>query len=280
MNIARAFPRKTTATPDDPLVFFTAPPALLDLTHIDEVHVSVAFSYDKGAAENLAEEWYRTGIPVKIGGPAYKSPAEEFIPGRYLRQGYTITSRGCPNKCWFCGVWKTQPEAIELPIHDGYILQDDNLLACSEQHIRAVFEMLGRQDKKAILSGGMEAKLLKPWHVELLRKVKPKQIFFAYDTPDDYEPLVIAGRMLKEAGISLRSHTKLAYVLIGYPGDDQDKAEKRLIDTLKAGFMPFAMLYRDENGEVNEDWRKLQRLWTRPAIIRVRNKEIFMEEKI
>ena len=46
-----------------------------------------------------------------------------------------------------------------------------------------------------------------------------------------------------------------------------EQAEKRLIDTWRAGFFPYAMLFRDENGETNEDWRQFQRLWVRPQIV-------------
>lgn len=56
MKIARVFPRKTNATPDDELVFF-GPPPLLILPEIDEVHVSVTFTYDRPKAEELAEDW-------------------------------------------------------------------------------------------------------------------------------------------------------------------------------------------------------------------------------
>lgn len=54
MKIARVFPRRTTATPDDELVFF-GPPPLLILPEIDEVHISVAFTYDRPKAEELAK---------------------------------------------------------------------------------------------------------------------------------------------------------------------------------------------------------------------------------
>ena len=53
MKIARVFPRKTAATPDDPLAFF-GPPPMLALPEIDEVHVSVTFTYDRPKAEALA----------------------------------------------------------------------------------------------------------------------------------------------------------------------------------------------------------------------------------
>ncbi|MTI56126.1 hypothetical protein [Geosporobacter ferrireducens] len=273
MKIARVFPRKTKATPDDDLVFFGYP-RINSLLGVDEIHVSVAFTGDKAAGERLADVWYKTGIPVKIGGPAYKQPAGEFVPGLYMKKGYTITSRGCPNKCWFCNVHKAQKEFVELSIRDGWIIQDDNLLACSEAHIKAVFEMLKRQLQKPELRG-LEAKLLKPWHIDLMLEVKPSQMFFAYDTPDDYEPLVEAGKLLQGAGYTLKKRKTFAYVLMGYPGDTFENAEKRCIDTLKAGFIPFAMLHMDESGFQDPTWGYFQRSWCRVAAIVASNKEFF-----
>lgn len=273
MKIARVFPRQTKATPDDNLCFLGLPQS--DDLDVDEVHISIAFTYDKAIGEYMAQQWYRKGYKVKLGGPAYGEPAGEFIPGMYLKKGITITSRGCNNKCWFCRVHKTQGNLIELPIKDGSVIQDDNLLACSELHIRKVFEMLERQPERPKFPGGLEAKLLQPWHVELLQRVQPQQMFFAYDTEDDYEPLVRAGRLLREIGFDLRKRKNFAYVLIGYPEDTFEKAEKRLKATLAAGFIPFAMLYKSECGFEDPEWKPFQRAWCRPAAIVAKNKEFF-----
>jgi hypothetical protein len=80
-----------------------------------------------------------------------------------LKKGYVITSRGCPNRCWFCSVWRREGEVIrELPVTDGWNVLDDNLLVCSENHIRAVFAMLARQRRMPLFTGGLEAAWLKP----------------------------------------------------------------------------------------------------------------------
>ena len=266
-KIARVFPRRTRATPDDSLAFTTAPPKI-NPPEIDEVHISVAFTYDMERAEKLADEWRVLGVPVRMGGPAFQEPGGDFIPGMYVKKGYVITSRGCPNRCWFCAVPKREGDKLrELPITEGYNVLDDNLLACSEQHIRAVFDMLMKQDTPPVFTGGLEARLLRPWHVDLMRKAKTRRMYFAYDTPDDYEPLVVAGEMLREGGFSKASHSAVCYVLIGYPGDTMEAAEMRLFDTWNAGFLPFAMLYRNEAGEVDVEWKRFQRLWVRPEII-------------
>ena len=265
-KIARVFPRKTKQSPNDSLCFFDTP-KMLDLPEIDEVHISVVFTYDMQKAEDLYFQWERLGVPIKMGGPAFGEKSGEFIPGLYVKKGVTFTSRGCPNNCWFCSVHKREGDITELEIKDGYIIQDDNFLACSENHIRSVFEMLKRQKEKPHLNGGLEAKLLKSWHCELLADAKTASMYFAYDTPDDYEPLIVAGRMLANHNLTIKRRTNYCYVLIGYPKDTFVQAEKRLIDTIKAGFIPLAMLYKDYKGATNPDWRKFSREWARKEII-------------
>ncbi len=267
MRIIRVFPRRTKATPVDRLVYIGPPDMFAEA---DEVHISVTFTWDLPEVEKLIREWHNIAH-VKIGGPATGESGGDFVPGRYLKPGYVITSRGCPNRCWFCSVWKREGDVRELPIRDGWNVLDDNLLACSPAHIRAVFEMLflqKNQGHQILFTGGLEAARLETWHVMLLRDLKPKCIFFAYDTPDDLEPLREAGRrLLLVAGVTTASHTLRCYVLIGYPGDTFEKAEKRLQETIDAGFMPMAMLYRDRNGKRDFQWSRFQREWARPAII-------------
>ena len=266
-KIARVFPRRTAATPEDPFAF-TGPPPCGELPGISEIHISVAFTYDMQKAEQLADMWSATGLPVRMGGPAFCEPGGAFVPGRYLKYGYVITSRGCPNRCWFCAVPKREGGVLrELPITSGWNVLDDNLLACSEAHIRAVFAMLMQQQERPAFTGGLEARLLCPWHVELLQVSRAKRMFFAYDTPDDYEPLIAAGRLLRSGGVTQASHRAACYVLIGYPVDTIAAAEKRLLDTYRAGFWPFAMLYRDASGKQAEQWHKFQRLWVRPQSV-------------
>jgi len=270
MKIIRVFPRRLkNTTPTDELSFVGDP---LFFAEADEVHISVTFTWDLPEAERLEKEW-RHVAPVKIGGPATGQPGDEFTPGMYIKKGYVITSRGCPNRCWFCSVWRREGETIrELQIKDGWNILDDNLLACSDGHINSVFDMLKRQRHEIQFTGGLEAARLKEWHISRLAELKPKQLFFAYDTPNDREPLYEAGKLLKEAGFKI-CHPLRAYVLVGYPGDTFEKAEKRLIDCIKAGFTPMAMLYRDETGKRDPAWVRFAWPWARPAIIKAKYKD-------
>jgi hypothetical protein len=116
------------------------------------------------------------------------------------------------------------------------------------------------------LSGGLEAKRLEWWHVEALRELRPKQMFFANDTPDDLEPLRWAGWMLKQAGFTTTSHALRAFVLCGWPADTIAAATIRMQQAIDAGFLPMSMLYRDKAGHRNREWQKWSRQWARPSI--------------
>jgi len=264
-RIIRVFPRRTKATPIDDLVRINCGPELWD--EADEVHISVAFTWDLQRAEELADQW-RHVAPVMLGGPATGERGGAFTPGMYLKKGYVITSRGCPNHCWFCSVPKREGDIRELPITQGWNVLDDNLLACSDDHICDVFAMLKEQPQKAQFTGGLEAKILRTWHVDLLADLRPQRIFFAYDTPDDYDPLVSAARKIFKAGfLSPESNNVRAYVLIGYPSDTMQAAEKRMKDVLRTGMFPMAMVWRGESGYRDPAWVKFAWPWSRPACI-------------
>lgn len=264
-NIIRVFPRKTSASPEDTNAYFGPPDIFVLNKEIKEVHISTVFTWDIPKAEKLAEQW-KSIAPVKLGGPAFNEPGFEFTSGLYLKPGCVITSRGCPNHCWFCSVWKRESGLKELPIVDGYNIFDDNLLACSNNHIIEVFNMLRRQKERAIFTGGIEAARLKPWHVDLFLSIRVNQIFFAYDTPDDYEPLVEAAKMMNKAGFE--RHKLRCYVLIGYKGDTLEQAEERLKQVVKLGMFPMAMLMRDTNGKFDRNqWGAFRRYWVQTALI-------------
>lgn len=278
-TIARVFPRKTKATPDDAMAFFGLPNLLAYQCDISEVRVSVTFTYDIALAEQLAEFWTKARIaPVTIGGPAYEKDQAlypiEFTPGLYIKPGYTFSSRGCPRRCFFCSVWKRWNTAIPLTtIHDGWNLLDDNLLACPRPHVERVFDMLRRQTRRVEFTGGLEAKALEEYHVDLLASLKPRpSMFWAYDPGDSFEEMERAARLMLAAGFTRASHRLRCYVLVGYPKDTIDLAAKRLEDMVRIGFTPMAMVWKPEKPAAEKyrpgpEWRAFQRRWTRPAII-------------
>lgn len=267
-KIARVFPRRTSMTPTDDLAF-TGMPTIDHLAmDIDEVHISVTFSWDLEKADEMYEAWQILGVPVEVGGPAFGDRMGDFTPGMYVKEGCVFTSRGCNKDCWFCSVPKCAHGVIrELPIYDGYNIMDDNLLGTSETHFRAVIDMLKRQKEKAVFSGGLEPAQMQRWQAELLRSINPKIMYTAYDTKDDHEAIRNMAEMMWDVGFKPAARQIKCYVLCGYDGDSFDDAEKRMAQVMDVGFLPFAMLYRDESGNFNQEWKPFQREWANSYIV-------------
>lgn len=267
-KIARVFPTKTSMSPTDVDAYFGEPE--LFMPDYDEIHISVAFTWDINRAEWLARQWDHIA-PVKIGGPAVDGEGDGFIPGQYLRKGITITSRGCPRRCPFCFV-KSPLHELD-PIPEGNIIQDNNLLACSKKHLTKVFRMLHGQHS-IVFSGGLESNRITPAITEELRSLRIKEIWTSYDNPNEIKALIKASYILRKY---FTRHKMRCYILIGYGSDTIEKAEYRLMQASRLGFLPFAMLYRNKEGEYpqpEKPWRLFQRTWIRPAAIMTKVKEL------
>ncbi len=256
----RIFPYRTSYTPDDPLVFIGEPPLFRppDMP----VRVSCTFTWDMEQCEALAASWAQYYSDVQVGGPAYGSPCDTFTPGQFVKKGIIFTSRGCNNQCGYCFVPGKEGEIKELPIHDGWVVQDNNLLQCSESHIRAVFDMLRRQRNPAEFKGGFEARLFHEWHLDLLNSIRWSSVFFAADTNAALYDLERVSSLMQ--GISINK--KRCYVLAGYDGETIDDAKTRLISVYRLGFLPFVQYYQGEiRTEKDRAWQDFIRTWSLPA---------------
>lgn len=259
-------------TPTDELVRIGEPNLLPEPDDITEVHVSCVFTWHRDKCRQLQELWKeRLGVPVLLGGPALEDPGDNFEPGRYLKQGITITSRGCPNRCAWCFVPKREGKLRLLPITEGDTIQDNSILACPEHHFAAVCQMLARQAKGARFVGGFESALLTHRHIRHMTPLKIREIWLACDTRAALKPLSRAVEMLRclpAIGSVAEPRRKFrCYVLIGRGAETLKQAEQRLEAVWDAGCLPFAQLFRDDGGliEAGPKWRKLARTWSRPA---------------
>ena len=262
MKIIRVFPRRTSLTPRDDMAFVGDPPMMRP--DADEVHVSTVFTWDKQKAERLAAAWAQY-YPTRLGGPAFSSPVNGFTPGMYVRQGVTFTSRGCDNHCPWCLVPEREGRLFEIrDFADGNIIQDNNLLQCSQLHIERVFQML-RGQHAIQFTGGLDARLLTQEYADQIRGLRVYQVFLACDTAG-------ALKHLRQAVVRLllpRDKIR-CYVLIGFDGETISQATARLEDVWNTGCLPFAQLYQPPDSWVDypKEWRDLARTWSRPAAMK------------
>lgn len=263
-KIIRVFPRRTKWTPDDDLAFF-GPPGLFRPQGDWSVRISVCFTWDIQRANNLFHAWRRFYSDVQVGGPAHDDQGDLFVPGRFIKNGVTITSRGCPRRCPWCFVWGREGKIRELPIRRGHIVQDNNLLATSDEHQAQVLTMLKAENKAIKYSGGLDPRLWRVKHRAFLEDVKLKEAWFACDSDNMI-------RILDQVRQTIKSISRLklrCYVLVGFNGETIKAAEQRIRAVYNLGFDPFAQFYKGP-GEQDKtsDWMAFCRTWSRPAAYR------------
>ncbi len=255
------------------------PPPTACRIDADEVHISVAFTWDLGLARDMYESWSRQGYRgVKIGGPAVGFSGGDFTPGMYVKEGCTITSRGCPNRCKvndteYCDVPKREGPLRLLEIKPGYNILDNNLLACPREHVEAVLDMLASQKKAARFTGGIEARRCEQWFVDRVTALKLDVLYLAYDRPQQKRRVERAAKMLLAAGGWSPGTARRrigCYVLAGYDGDSEDSARRRFEWVMSLGITPFPMFYKhpriEKDARVEEMKRQLRR-YMRPSSI-------------
>ncbi|MAH47005.1 hypothetical protein CMI37_14355 [Candidatus Pacearchaeota archaeon] len=264
----RVFPRRTSYTPWDAMAFVGDPPLIRP--EAEEVHVSVSFTWDIEEGYRLQQAWSQYYSKVLLGGPAMGSPSEDFVAGRYVKEGVTFTTRGCNLKCPWCLVPQREGMLQLRPIVPGWIVQDNNLLQAPRAHLDAVFEMLDRQLRAAIFAGGLQASLVDDWFANRLQGMRVESVFMAADTRPALKSLAKAVEKLAFLG-----RRKLrCYVLIGFNGESPSEASARLEAVWEIGAMPFAQLYQPPDGyvEYGSDWKALARKWSRPAAMMAMHK--------
>jgi hypothetical protein len=266
-KIIRVFPRRTKATPKDDYAFVGDPPSKLIRPEADEVHISCSFTWDLPEAHRLVEAWKQYYPIVKLGGIECHNGT--FSPGMYIRQGVTFTSRGCNNQCPWCLVPEREGKLREIEIKPGNIIQDNNLLQCSNRHIEKVFSML-RSQHGVEFAGGLDSRLLTTEIADEIRSLKVKQVFLAADTKESLKMLEAA---IKRLGLS-RNKVR-CYALLARNGESMSDATERLEAIWELGAMPFGQLYQppDEYIRYSKEWRGLVRTWSRPAAMKALMRE-------
>lgn len=195
------------------------------------------------------------------GGPGLDLHATLASPMEHIMPDYTLypnanfslgfTSRGCIRKCPWCIVpqkeGKIQPWSSIYEFwdrrHRKIVLLDNNLLAAPNW--RSTMDDLLAEDLEVDFNQGLDIRLVKEDNLGYLKRLKTRQLRFAFDDIG-YESSVRKGiELLIKGGIPSR---KLSfYVLAGFKVDAEDAVERmKILHSYNVDVYP--MIYKGPDG--------------------------------
>ena len=198
--------------------------------------------YDRVYKSKVFDETYSHDLPDPVnaeviikGGTGYclenKLPDEiEHMYPDYsiypqLTQGkaYGFLTRGCPNNCPFCIVCaKEGRKSCKVSDLDKWwdgqkniVLQDPNLLACREH--MDLLNQLAESNAWVDVNQGFDARLLTEENIEAIKRIKLKDIHFAWDLMKNTDAVLEGLDLWKEHGKKVAHGSwGTVYVLVNY----------------------------------------------------------------
>lgn len=197
-------------------------------------------------------------------------PDYSLYPELTKDTAYGFMSRGCPRGCDFCHV-EAKEGRMAYKVADlsefwrgqkNIVLLDPNITACKDW--KELFQQLIDSGAWVDFSQGVDIRLMTDEKAEMIKRIKTKNIHFAWDRYEDKEIVVPKFKMFKElTGWDKRKLT--VYVLTNFDTTIDQNLER--IYTLRdLGYHPYVMVYDKENTKPTDTVRRLQR-WVNNRII-------------
>lgn len=250
--------------------------------HMDRVYVSKVFSFTpdyeyyinadeviKGGSGYCIEledgkEIYHAGrdrqLPPEI---EHIYPDYSLYPELTKDTAYGFMSRGCPRGCNFCHVAakegrKSHKVADLSEFWNGQkniVLLDPNTIACSDW--RDILQQLIDSGAWVDFSQGVDIRLMTEEKADMIKRIKIKNIHFAWDRYEDKDKIVPKFKMFSElTGWDRRKMT--VYVLTNFDTTIEQDLE-RIYTLRELGYWPYVMIYDKEHAKSTDTVRKLQR---------------------
>ena len=190
-------------------------------------------------------------------------PDYSLYPELTAEKSYGFLSRGCPNNCPFCIVCaKEGRKSCKVSDLDKWwngqkniVLQDPNLLACRDH-----MELLGQLAESNAwvdVNQGFDARLLTEENIEAIKRIRLKEIHFAWDQMKNTDAILDGLDLWKAYGKKDKHGSwGTVYVLTNFDTTMEENLFR--INELDAmGFSPYAMVYDKPNA--SQEIRDLQR---------------------
>lgn len=176
---------------------------------------------------------------------------------------YGFLTRGCPRGCDFCHV-KDKEGKCSYKVADlsefwngqkNIVLCDPNILACTEW--KDLLQQLIDSKAWVDINQGLDIRLMTQEKAEMIKKLKIKELHFAWDRYEDKDIIVPKFKMFKEiTNIDIRR--LIVFVLCNFNTTiDQDL--ERIYTLRDMGYWAYVMLYDKEHIPKGSDLRQMAR---------------------
>lgn len=176
---------------------------------------------------------------------------------------YGFLTRGCPRGCDFCHVKDKEGKCL-YKVADlsefwngqkNIVLCDPNILACAEW--KNLLQQLIDSKAWVDINQGLDIRLMTQEKAEMIKKLKIKELHFAWDRYEDKDIVVPKFKMFKEiTNIDIRK--LIVFVLCNFNTTIEQDLER--IYTLRdMGYWAYVMLYDKEHIPKGSDLRKMAR---------------------
>lgn len=202
------------------------------------------------------------GLPLPL-GVEHIYPDYSLYPDLCRDTAYGFLTRGCPRGCHFCIVEKKEGKC-STKVADlsefwngqkNIVLLDPNMFACREW--KDLSQQLIDSGAWVDFSQGCDIRLMDEEKAEYIRRMKIKQIHFAWDRYEDREKIITKFKMFQE--LTGWGRWKMTvYVLCGFNTTLEQDLER--IYTLRdLGYSPYVMIYEKYKLKRGDDLLRLQR---------------------
>lgn len=248
----------------DPLTAWKNPPDLVYMSKVftftpDYPHPVSARTIVKGGTGYYYPDG---GLPLPPGAE-HIYPDYSLYPQLCKDTAYGFLTRGCPRGCDFCIVARKEGTRSEKVANlsefwrgqKNIILLDPNMFACREW--KDLSQQLIDSGAWVDFSQGCDIRLMTEEKAEYIRRMKIKQIHFAWDRYEDREKIITKFKMFQE--LTGWGHWKMTvYVLCGFNTTLEQDLER--IYTLRdLGYSPYVMIYEKYKLRRGDDLLRLQR---------------------
>ena len=262
-----------------------------DFVHYDIVYMSKIFSdaYSPDKPEPMNADVVIKGgsgycISLRDGRECFDASLNHSLPAEvekmfpdysiYPQHDYAIamTSRGCPRGCPFCHVAaKEGQRAVKVAdVKDfwagqkGIVVLDPNITALPPMDKHDLFRQYAETGAKIDFCQGLDIRLLTDEDIDVLNKMRLKNVHFAWDNPKD-DLTEAFRRYAARTTHKIHSRAGTVYVLTGF-NSTMDENLHRIYTLRDLGYDPYVMIY--DKPHAPKELRRLQRWVNSPWIFR------------